>query len=305
MPKNLSKMNDSFSRRKFLKNSSLALAGTALSVDSLPAVFTPPPVTHLGVQLWSIREDMNKDTAGTVKALANMGYREVEGFGYSEGKMFGMPVADFSKLLKDNGIAMPSSHVMFTSKAYDFTAKSLTDAAKKSIDDAASLGQKYVVCPYMADDDRGRIPDMVKVFQAAGEYAKKAGVRFGYHNHAFEFEKRGADNRLIIEWLLHEVDPKIMAMEMDIYWVCFAKHNPLDWIKLYPGRWELCHAKDMAKTEKRESIEVGDGSIDFSAIFKQSAKAGLKYYIVELENYVTTPLEGVKRARQNLLKLRF
>lgn len=298
-------MKYTFSRRQFLKNTSLALAGTTLAADALPSSLFSPPVAHLGVQLWSIREDMNKDATGTVKALAKMGYREVEGFGYAEGKMFGMPIADFSKLLKDNGISMPSNHMMFTSKAYDFTAKALTDAAKKTIDDAASIGQKYVVCPYMADEDRGRIADMVTVFKAAGEYAKKAGVRFGYHNHNFEFEKRGPDNRLIIEWLLHEVDPKLMAMEMDIYWVSFAKNNPLDWFKMYPGRWELCHAKDMAKTEKRESIEVGDGSIDFNTIFKQSQKAGLKYYIIELENYVTTPIEGVKRARQNFLKLKF
>lgn len=293
------------SRRHFLKNTSLALTGTALAADGLPSAIFSPPVAHLGVQLWSIREDMNKDATGTVKALSKMGYREVEGFGYSEGKMFGMPISDFSKLLKDNGISMPSGHMMFTSKAYDFSAKTLTDAAKKTIDDAASIGQKYVVCPYMADEDRGRVADMVTVFKAAGEYAKKAGVRFGYHNHNFEFEKRGPDNRLIIEWLLHEVDPNLMAMEMDIYWVSYANYNPLDWINAYPGRWELCHAKDMAKTEKRETVEVGDGSIDFTAIFKQSQKAGLKYYIIELENYVTTPLEGVKRARQNFLKLKF
>jgi sugar phosphate isomerase/epimerase len=297
-------MKHHFSRRKFLKNSSLALAGTAFSASQLSAFVPSPLVAHLGVQLWSIREDMNKDTTGTVKALSAMGYREVEGYGYSEGKMFNMPIKDFSKLLKDNGISMPSSHVTFTSKAYDFTAKSLTDTAKKAIDEAASIGQKYIVCPSMSNEDQGRIADMARVFTAAGEYARKAGVRFGYHNHDFEFTKRGSDNRLLIEWLLHEIDPKLMAMEMDIYWVAFAHHNPLDWIRLYPGRWELCHAKDMAKTEKRESIEVGDGSIDFSSIFKQSQKAGLKYYIVELEHYATTPLEGVKRARTNLLKIR-
>jgi sugar phosphate isomerase/epimerase len=264
-----------------------------------------PPVTHLGLQLWSIREDMKKDAAGTVKSLANMGYREVEGFGYSDGKMFGMPIADFSKLLKDNGITMPSSHHMVTSKDYDSAKKELSDAAKKAIDDFTSVGTKYVICPYMADDDRLKIADMVKAYQAAAEYAKKAGVRFGYHNHDFEFTKRGPDNRLLIEWILHEVDAKLLAMQMDIYWVAFANYNPLDWIKLYPGRWELCHAKDMAKTEKRETVEVGDGSIDFTSIFRQSKLAGLKHYVIELEHYKTTPLEGLKRARENFLKLKF
>lgn len=290
-------------RRRFLELSALSTAGLALA----PPLFAENarPVKHLGLQLWSVREDMGKDTPGVVKALSKMGYREVEGFGYNEGKMFNMPFLDFVKLLKDNGITMPSSHVMFTSKSYDAASKSLTDSAKKAIDDAASIGQRYVVCPYMADEDRTKIPDMVKVYQAAGEYAKKAGVRFGYHNHNFEFEKKGPDGRLIVEWLLHEVDPKLMAMEMDIYWVAFANHNPLDWFRIYPGRWELCHVKDMARSEKRESIEVGDGSIDFSTILGQSTKAGIQHYIVELEAYKTTPMQGVERSRQNFLKLQF
>ncbi|MBK7937841.1 MAG: sugar phosphate isomerase/epimerase [Lewinellaceae bacterium] len=297
-------MKKTLTRRHFLKNSSLAAAGTALSFHQL-STLAPPTVKHLGLQLWSIREDMGKDAAGTVKALAGMGYREVEGFGYNDGKMFGMPIADFSKLLKDNGISMPSSHSAVTLKSYDEGKKSLTDATKKMIDDAASMGQRYVVCPWMDEKERPQIDKLVGVYQAAGEYARKAGLRFGYHNHNFEYEMRGPDNRLIIEWLLHETDPKLVAMEMDIYWVCFAKHNPLDWIKLYPGRWELCHAKDMANSEKRETIEVGDGSIDFNGIFKQSKLAGLQYYIIELEHYKTTPMQGVERARKNFMKLRF
>lgn len=300
-------MKQIFSRRKFLKNTSLALAGAALPLHfGLPGRYgLPPAATNPGLQLWSVKEDMKKDPAGTVKALAQMGYREVEGFGYDNGKMFGMPLADFSKLLKDNGIVMPWSHVMFALKDYDAGAKSLSDAAKKAIDDAVSIGQKYIICPWMNEPERDQIDKLIPVYRAAGEYAKKAGIRFGYHNHDFEFEKRGPDKRLLIEWLLHELDPKITAMEMDIYWVAYAKHNPLDWFRLYPGRWELCHAKDMAKSEKRETVEVGDGSIDFNTIFKQSKLAGLKHYIIELENYKTTPLEGVKRSRQGFLKLKF
>jgi sugar phosphate isomerase/epimerase len=288
------------SRREFLKNTSLALAGTAL----LPATSYEKRlnVRHLGVQLWSVREDMGKDPAASVKALAGYGYREVEGFGYTEGKMFGMPLKDYVKLLKDNGITMPTTHHMVTSK--DLNGSDISDAAKKAIDDFAANGARYVICPYMLDDDRLRVPDMVKLYEATGAYAKKAGLRFAYHNHSFEYEKRGPDGRLLIEWLLHEVDPKLMAMQMDIYWVAFANHNPLDWFRLYPGRWELCHAKDLAATEKRESIEVGDGVIDFSSIFKQSQLAGLQHYVIELEHYKTTPLQGVGRARANFLKIR-
>jgi sugar phosphate isomerase/epimerase len=113
---------------------------------------------------------------------------------------------------------------------------------------------------------------------------------------------KGPDGRLLNEWILHEIDPRDLAMEMDIYWVAKAKHNPLDWFRLYPGRWELCHAKDMDNTADRKSIEVGEGVIDFKGIFRQSAQAGLKHFVVELEDYRTTPLQGVELARKGLLK---
>lgn len=292
------------SRRNFLRTSALSLAGAAFAPSPL-SLLTPPPARHLGLQLWSIREDLKKDPAGTVKALAKMGYKEVESYGQDSGQMFGMPMQDFIKMLKDNGISMPSSHFKITLKDWDDSKKSLTDATKKAIDAAAATGQRYLVNPWMEDSERSQVDKLVKVLAAVGEYVNKAGMRFAYHNHDFEYKLKGPDGRLVVEWLLHEVDPKLMAMEMDIYWVCFAGHNPLDWFRLYPGRWELCHAKDMAKSEKRQTIEVGDGSIDFNTIFKQSAQAGLKYYIVELENYQTTPMAGVQKAREGFLKLRF
>jgi sugar phosphate isomerase/epimerase len=233
-----------------------------------------------------------------------MGYKEVEGFGYKEGKMFNLPIQDYAKLLKDNGIATPSCHYDLNLKIWNSATKSLTDDTKKAIDDMASIGQRYVINPWMDEPDRPKIAEFIPIFNAAAEYCRKAGVKFGYHNHGFEFDQKAADGRLLIEWLLHEIDPKLMTMEMDLYWVTFAKNNPLDWFRLYPGRWELCHVKDLAATEKRETIEVGDGVIDFSPIFKQSALAGLKYYIIELEHYRTTSMEGVKKARAGFLKIK-
>jgi sugar phosphate isomerase/epimerase len=288
-------------RRTFLRLS--ALAGAGLAANGLSAFNFMPPTTHLGLQLYSLRDDMARDPAGTLRAVAEMGYREVEGFGYADGKMFGMSVAEFSKLLRDLGLTMPASHCMFGLKDYDFKKRALTDQAKKAIDDAARMGQQYVVCPWMEEKERPEIARLTRVYTAAGRYARKAGLRFAYHNHDFEFLQRGPDQRLLIEWLLREVSPKYMRMEMDFYWVRFAGHNPLDWFRRYPGRWVLCHLKDMADTEKRETIEVGDGTIDFGAILELRKTAGLHYYIVELEHYRTTPLEGVKRARENFLEM--
>ena len=292
----------SIDRRNFLKNTSLALAGTALATHKLPLSMANYPATHLGLQLWSVRDAMAIDAASSITALGQMGYREVEGFGYAEGKMFGLPISDYAKMLKDNGMSTPSCHHPVTLKDWD--GKAISDSVKKAIDDMVSIGQRYVVCPWMGAEDRPKIAALVNAFNATGEYCRKAGAKFGYHNHDFEYEQHGPDGRLLIEWLLHETDPKLVTMEMDMYWVAFAKHNPVDWFKLYPGRWELCHVKDMAATEKRETIEVGAGVIDFSNIFKHSATAGMKYYIVELENYLTTSMDGAKKSRAGFLKIR-
>jgi sugar phosphate isomerase/epimerase len=293
------------SRRDFLKQTGILMAGSSVAMNSLLDFSTRANVKHFGVQLWSVRDDMNKDPKGTLEALAKYGYKEVEGFGYDTetDKIFGIAFSEFRKILKANGLSMPSCHMMVTSE--DLKNGELSDKAKKMFDKAAEAGQKYAVCPYMIDTDRTKPAEMVKLFQAAGRQAKKRGVRFGYHNHDFEFNKMD-DGRLLYEWLLQEVDPKYMAMEMDLYWVNFANRNPLDWFKLYPSRFELCHIKDMAKTEKRETIELGDGVIDFDGIFKERLNAGLRYYIIELEHYVKTPMEGVKRCHDNFTnKLKF
>ena len=259
-------------------------------------------VKHLGLQLWSLRDVIGGDPVGTLEKVAQMGYQEVEGYGYSEGKWFGLPLSEYARVLKSNGLSMPSSHCGFSLEDFDERQNSLSDRAKRAIDDAVTLGQKYIVFPWLKEQERSEVVRVVKLTNACANYAQKAGIRFAYHNHDFEFIQRGPDGRLLMEWLLHEIDPKILAMEMDIYWVCYAGYNPLDWFRIYPGRWELCHAKDLAATEKRETIEFGDGTIDFPGIFQQSNLAGLQYYIIELEHYRSTPLEGAKRARANFLK---
>jgi sugar phosphate isomerase/epimerase len=300
-------MHNMNSRRKFLQNSVAALAATTITPnDFLSSALDAEAirVKHLGVQLWSVREDMKKDARETIKSLAKMGYKEVEGFGYSEGRMFNYTAHDFKLMLADHGVRMYSSHVMMGLEDYDSSEKSIKDHIKKAFNDAARIGQKYVICPWMHAPERSQIDKLIPLYQSAAAYAKSVGLRMAYHNHDFEYVMKGPDGRLLIEWLLTEVDPKNFAMQMDIYWVYFANHNPLDWFKKYPGRWELCHAKDMAKSEKRETIEVGDGVVNFSEIFKQARLAGMKYYVIELEDYKTTPMQGVERALTGFKKIK-
>ncbi|MBK8555077.1 MAG: sugar phosphate isomerase/epimerase [Lewinellaceae bacterium] len=289
------------SRRAFLKNTTVALAGATLPFSTL--LNNPAKTKHVGLQLYSLRDDIVKNPVAVLEAVAKMGYREVEPYGFDAGKLFGLSYAEFKNVLQQNGLSMHSTHCALTGMHYDAKADALNDAGKKILDDAASAGLEYAIIPWMSQDERKNIAETVKVIKAAGVYAKKAGIRLGYHNHDFEFTTKGPDGRLLIEWILHEVPADILAMEMDLYWVTFANQDPLDWWRLYPGRWELCHVKDMAKTANRETVEVGDGSIDFARLFRKSKQAGLKYYVVELEQYVTTPLQGVERARKNLMTI--
>jgi sugar phosphate isomerase/epimerase len=289
-------------RRNFLKNSSFAGAAL-LTAPHLNTIELLGGMIQPGVQLYSVRDALANDTKGSVKALAAMGYKRLEGFNLNEGKMFGMPVADFVKLISDHGMKMTSSHCGMTLLDYNAATDTVGDKIKTAIDTAAAQGLSYVVCPWAIEADRLRLPELVKLMGAAGKYAKKAGLRFGYHNHDFEFQVKGPDGRLMIEWFLHEVDPSVLDFEMDIYWVVKAGYQPTDWFRLYPNRWKLCHIKDMAATEKRETVEVGDGTIDFKPILKQSALAGLKHYFIELEHYKTNSMDGVKKCRQNFLKL--
>lgn len=301
-------MNLFHTRRQFLRNSGVALAALSLAPEAFTqSVFNADDearVKHLGLQLWSVRDEMKKDARVTLKALAKMGYKEVEGFGYSEGRLFKFTPHDFKLMLNDLGLKMYSSHIGMTLNDYDASTDSVSDNIKKAFNDAARIGQKYVICPWMAEPERKEIRRMVQLYGAAAKYAKSVGLRFAYHNHDFEYTMKGPDDRLLIEWLLKEVDPENFAMQMDVYWVYFANQKPLDWFKKYPGRWELTHLKDMARSEKRETIEIGDGVVNFAEILQNAKLAGLKYYVIELEDYKTTPMKGVERSLAGFKNIR-
>lgn len=284
-------------RRTFVKS---AMMAGAVSMMPMP-LFLEKGKKRVGVQLWSVRDDMGKDPRGTLKELARMGYRDVEGFGYNEGKFFGLSAADFGKALMDNNLKMPSIHGMVTGKSFNEKTGQFDDAFKKMVDDCASIGVKYVIAPWMVDEDRATPSKIANVFNRAGEYVKMKGMKFGYHNHDFEF--KNVDGKPLYQHLLDNTDKKLVIFEMDMYWVVFAQQDPVDWFKRYAGRFELVHVKDLAKTEKRESVEVGDGSIDFKSMFVHAKKAGVKHYVVELEHYVTTPMKGVEKSLIGLNKI--
>jgi len=286
-------------RRSFVKK------GIAAAV-SLPLVnnmdIDVKKKKNIGIQIYTIRDIMSKDAMGGIKAIAAAGYKNIELAGYNGGKVYGMPVADFKKLTKDLGLKIPSSHVAPNFVDY-FKNKEIPADYLKSMDDAVFLGQTYHIVPFLAPafrNDKDNAMRIAELFNKLGREAQKRGLKFGYHNHAFEFDPIGDTN--LMEIFMKETDPKLVTIELDLYWVAFANVDPVGFIKKYPGRFSLYHIKDMANTEKRESIEIGDGTIDFNRIFKEGGP--VPYYLVEQEAYRTNSLEAMKANYGRIKNLR-
>jgi sugar phosphate isomerase/epimerase len=267
-------------RRVFLGTSAATVLASELSW-ALPAEHK---LIAVGVQLYTVRDAMKTDFAGTLARVAQVGYKEVEFAGY-----FDHSAKDVSALLKKNGLTSPSCHV-----GYDVVEKKLTE----QIEISHTIGHKFIVCPWI--DEKQRVePDGYKraaeLFQKAGEQSLKAGIQFAYHNHTFEFQPSAAlDGKLPYDFLLAATDPKYVKMELDLCWISVAGKDPVDYFNKYPGRFPLVHVKDMKKLPKGEEgpttnpdkempnmTEVGAGIIDWKRIFSHSDKAGIQHYFVE------------------------
>ena len=279
------------SRAAFLKTSALALGIPFLAQENAEA----KTLKNVGLQLYTLRSDMTKDPEGTLKKVAAIGYKEVETFGFGEGKFFGQTPKDFKTFLDGLGLKTPSGHYMPTQLKKDWNA---------TVDSSAEAGQQFMMCAYLFPNERKTLDDYKKfaeLFNQAGEVCQKAGIQFGYHNHDFEFVT--LDGQVPYDVLLKETDAKLVKMELDLYWVTFAGKDPVELFKQNPGRFPLVHLKDMAKTAKREFAEVGTGSIDFQRILDARKTAGIKHFFVEQDVCAIPPIEAVATSYKNVKKL--
>lgn len=285
-------------RRSFIQQSALGAGALVFSNPYLPLM--EKGSENIGVQLYSVRDNMARDPVGTLLRLGEMGYPLVEGAGYKEGKFYGMIPPVFKNLLNTAGLRMPSGHNMVSLKHSPGPGGSLSDAFKVSVEAFSEVGHELYICPSMEGDERDEksIVALCDLFNKAGEYCKEHGLSFGYHNHDFEFTTAG--EKLIMDHLIELTDPDLVNFQLDLYWVAFAGQDPIEWIKKMPGRTRSFHVKDMAATPDKETIEVGEGVIDFASIFEYSDLAGVNYYIVELEHYLRSPMEGVRISLENL-----
>ena len=289
------------SRRRFIGAAAMFSAG----VLALPAC-SFQDTKKVGLQLYTVRDAMDKDPAAALAKVAAIGYKEVEGTSYSgTEKFYGLDIPAFGDLLKKNGLTMPSAHYNYgeSSPGIDVNKGTILHHWDKAVDDGHRLGLQYMVCAYLDQSERGNIDHYKKIaadLNKAGETCKKAGIQLCYHNHDFEFIED--DGQIPYTVLMEETDKDLVKMEMDIYWITKAGRKPLELFKKYPGRYPLWHIKDMDDTPKHFFTEVGNGTIDFKPIFADAKEAGMKHFFVEQDVCPGDPFVSIKESYQYLEK---
>lgn len=272
-------------RRTFLGT----MTAATLLARGVARAFDAQKIGKLGAELYTVRDQLKADFDGTLAKVAAIGYREVEFAGY-----FGHDPKQVKAALSAHGLVSPSAH---------FPYDQITTKMAEVLESAHAIGHEYVVCPFI-DEKLRKQPGWKAIAESlnkAGEATQKAGMQFAYHNHSFEFEP--VDGKLPYDILLAETDPKLVKMEMDLYWIVKGGADPLMYFKRYPGRFPLVHVKGRDKDGNMASVSA-DNSIDWKKIFAHSEEAGIRHYIVEHDN-PPSPFESLETSYQYLEQLRF
>jgi sugar phosphate isomerase/epimerase len=267
------------SRREFLKTAAcVSAASLILPLSSYRIISKNTP----GLILYTVRDEMKKNPAQTLEKIASIGYKNIESAGYELRKYYGMKPVVFKELVESFGMKMVSGH-------HSINSTNLNEV----VEDAAYAGLEYAVLPFVDTGNLDYFKSKAEEFNKFGEAFKKAGIRFAYHNHDFEFKK--IKGQIPYDILLKNTDPQKVAFEMDLYWISKAGYDPLAYFKQYQGRFELWHVKDMKNNAKKSFTEVGNGTIDFAKIFSAKELSGMKYYFVEEDKCVDhKPLDSIK-----------
>src|SRR5437867_11424513 len=278
-------------RRDFIK----ALGAAALGPALQPIAPSPYPrpllrkLDRIGLQLYTVRHQMEKDFEGTIARVAATGYREVEFAGY-----FGRTPRDVRALLDHHGLSAPSSHVSLAPEQW-----------RGALDAAPIVGHRYLVIAWIPPEERRTLDDYKRAAERlsrAATEARAAGLQFAYHNH--DLELAPLDRKLPYDVLLAETDPKLVQLEVDLYWIVKGGQDPLAYFARWPGRFPLVHAKDSAGPPAHRMVDVGAGIIPWHAIFARREQAGIRHCFVE-HDQPPDPLASVRASYAYLRQLEF
>jgi sugar phosphate isomerase/epimerase len=280
------------SRRDFLQLSAAGLGTLALS-DLAFAAIKPFPV---GVQLYTVREQAEKDLNAVLAHISMIGYKEVETYW----NVYTHPAKKLRSMIVDNGMSVPSGH-------FDY------DGLESKLDYAKELGVQYVVCPMLPKDmwtSADGFKRAADQFNKWGEQVQKMGMQFGFHNHNYEFQKFG--NMTGFDILTQNTDPKLVCLEMDCYWITQAGQDPVAMLKKFGSRIQLLHLKDrqpgfpttqILGPDAEHITEVGSGTINWKAVIETGQQTGVKHFFVERDNGSTPPFESLRISYNYLSKL--
>ncbi|MEU8657557.1 sugar phosphate isomerase/epimerase family protein [Actinoplanes philippinensis] len=281
-------------------------ASTALGSPAAAGGHSSPhrvPRDQISVQLYTLRNQLEVDLEGSLTQLAAIGYTRVEHAGF-----VGRTAAQFRAALNNAGLRATSGHAGIPQPWN-------AETWKRTLEDAAIVGNKYIVHPYFGTDANGPIRNgaVYRAFAAdlnkAGELARRAGLSFGYHNHHNEFLRQDGGDRTGFDILTRETDARLVHLEVDIYWAWRGAADPVDLIERNRHRIKQVHVKDMDVSSS--FADPGTGLIDFERVFRRAAEAGLVEYIVERDDAGSpprTPAQALDTARvgyQYLAGLRY
>jgi sugar phosphate isomerase/epimerase len=254
----------------------------------------------IGVQLYTVRTLLPKDAERVLKTIAQIGYKEIEGQGR-------VGLIELAPRIKELGMTPVSCHVETPLITGDWAVYKMQEVPlDEAIESVKKIGVQYFTMAYIQPQARGNLDFYRKTadrMNHVGEQCRKAGLQFAYHNHAFEFA--GKQGERPIDIFRERLDKKLVALEMDVFWVSVAGNDPVEMMKEWKGRVQLLHLKDKKKgtpVQYSESVdrsafqEVGHGVIDFPAILKAAPAAGVKHYFVEQDQTPGDPLESLKQS---------
>jgi sugar phosphate isomerase/epimerase len=278
-------------RREFITAMAGGLACGLLAKDGLGG-FMKGGIDRIGLQLYTVRRELEKDFEGGLQRVAALGYKEVEFAGY-----YNRTSAQVKAILDKNNLTAPSAHTQL---------QGLRGSLDQLLDAAHTVGHRYLVLAYLNANERKSLDDykgVIETLNKAGETCQKAGVQLAYHNHDFEFVPTGGV--VPYDLMLKETSPKLVKMELDLYWITKAGQSPANYFAANPGRFALVHVKDMDNTPKKFFTEVGRGVLDFKQLLAQAKKAGVKHFFVEQDETPGSPFDSIKISYDYLHALQF
>lgn len=283
-------------RRDFVRNSLLSATVIGLSPALLSSCTRIDPLHDFGIITGVVREMMKEDPRGTLIKLSEMGYKYLE-----FGGTFGMEVKELKSLLKELDMVSLAGGASIA----DFEG----DGLKKAIDDQLEMDKEYLVCywPWIGNENnitKDYMKIVVEKLNMIGEECNQNGLRFAYHNHDHEF--RSMDDQKIYDFILNNTQADLVTMELDLYWCVVGGADPKEYIKKYPGRYDLLHVKDAYDRKDRESFAcIGSGVIDFESIFQLRDIGGFKHLIVERDRGEMPEEECARSSIEYLNTLKF